>query len=125
MEREKIKLKALDYIGIICPFVLETEVDSFSFDEQYEDHFDFDEEEYLGTYELWEKFETIDEEVSLISLEDSYIKTRVVVRRLDDNKYFEGEYCEIYGELITDVNDRPLYELTEVFPKIIEKTIFI
>ena len=124
MEREIIKLKALDYLAIVCPDVLENEVDSFSFDEEYEEYFDFDEEEYFYTNQLWEDFEVIEEEISDVDLEDSYLEKTVVVKRLSDEKYFEGTYREEYSELITHINDKTFYELTEVFPREVKILIF-
>lgn len=50
---------------------------------------DYEEED---DWEEWEKLEVVDEKYLRSDLEKDYIENRIVVRRMEDGKFFEFDY---------------------------------
>lgn len=67
---------------------------------------------------IWDNFEHIQEEITEIDLEKGYKILSVVVRRISDNRFFQGTY--LYSPYWVKYNT----SLEEVFPKEVTITVY-
>lgn len=124
MNREIIKLSKLDYLPIVYPEMLQSEMYCFDFEYKYSDYFDFTNDVYLGGYKLWDDYELVRFDVVDFFHEDVYIVLESIVKRTSDNKYFRGIVKIDHDATVEQCNSSSECILTEVFPITVQRTEF-
>lgn len=124
MNREVIKLPKLDYLPIVYPEMLHSEVYCFDFEDRFTEYFDFENDVYLGGYELWDNYKLVRINVIDFLTDNAYIVLEAIVRRTSDLKYFRGTFKIDHDGTVEQCNSSSDCILTEVFPITVTKTEF-
>ena len=120
MEREIIKLSDPDAFALLVDYGITEFTENYPIEDypEYSEYFN-EEGEYLENNPFWDDFEYHSTETEYTDLEKGYEDYNVYLRRISDNKYFEGRssYSPYNGYELGN-------KLTEVFPREITTLIF-